>query len=67
MTTKSFLDGRPVEVEIQMEKHTCDSYVLSATYLDDFSEVEDDGLDILNESLRDTITEYALENGIYNE
>lgn len=67
MITNSCLYGRPVEVEIKMERHTCDSYVMSAIYLDDLSEVEEDGLDILNENLRETITEYALENGIYNE
>jgi len=61
------LKGREADVEVVLEKHTCDSYFSSGYWVDTGEILIEDELILLEEENQDKIIEYAMENGGYRD
>lgn len=67
VSKKLSFNDRQVEIIFSLEKHTCDSFVASGYYLDNFEDLTDGELDKITDENQDIIMELALENGQYRE
>lgn len=60
-------NGRTVEVNFTLERHTCDSYAVEGYYLDNGKDMSEAELDEVTDLYQDIILNLAFENGVYRE
>jgi hypothetical protein len=62
------LNDRECEVNLYLNrKHTCDSFFESGFWIDDYTDLTENELILLEEENQDKIIEYAMENGGYRD